>query len=96
MLVLLIYRLTYAVSYFLHHFSFSFGVVPGLVQVKAYIHSQRFRLKFYRESVTLRGFLAVLLLSAEFQIEPLAFNAIYYCTSQKQSSTVPDLICASV
>ena len=49
----------------------------------AYLHSERFRLKFFRESVTLRGFLALLLFSAEFQMEPLAPNVIFYYTSQE-------------
>ena len=31
-------------------------ILHNLVQVKAYLHSERFRLKFYRKSITLRGF----------------------------------------
>ena len=57
------------------------------VQVKAYLHSERFRLKFCRNIVINTTHntwvLAVLLFSAEFQMEPQPPNAIYYCTGWK-------------
>ena len=49
------------------------------LQVKVYLHSERFRLKFCWESVTLRV-LDVLLFSTENQMEPLVPNVISYDT----------------
>ena len=73
-------NILYKYNNILYNSCLNWVIVQG-VQVKVYLYSERFRLKFCRESVTWVS--TVWLFSAEFQMKPLASNVIYYYTSQE-------------
>ena len=54
--------------------------VKSKFQIKVYLYSERFRLKFLKGHIT--WVLAVLHFAAEFQMEPLAPNTVSYDTGQ--------------
>ena len=65
------------------------------IQVKAYLQSEEFRLKFCRESVTLRRFWLCRFPRHDFKWNPWLLVLFTMILAKKQFSTVLDLICTS-